>query len=294
MSAPAARAGAGGPATPLAAGPGAQSAPLGRLLRSELRWVLRRPRTLVLLGLLALLPVALGVGVAVATSDGRAGGGLMAQMAGNGLVLPVASLTIALALLLPLGVSMVAADALAGESAHGTLRGLLLAPVSRLRLVGMKSAGVLAVAVVAVLLVAGVGLLTGLVAVGGGDGLLTLSGTTVGVGSALGRLGVALAWTVLQLAAVGAVALAVSSVTEHPLVVMAVTIGGLIVFGVLSSIPALSGLWPWLLPSGWGSLADVLRDPVPPDALLRSSGRAACYLAIGLGFTTARMLRRDA
>jgi len=201
---------------------------------------------------------------------------------------------IALALLLPLGVSMVAADALAGETAHGTLRGLLLAPVSRLRLVGMKSVGVLAVAVVAVLLVAAVGVVTGLVADGGSGGLLTLSGTTVGFGSALARIGLAVAWTVLQLAAVGAVALAVSSLTEHPLVVMAVTVGGVIVFGVLSSIPALSGLAPWLLTSGWGAVVDVLRDPVPPDALLRSSARAACYLVIGLGLATAHTLTRDA
>ena len=32
--------------------------PLGRLLGAEVRWVLRRPRTLVMLGLFALVPVA--------------------------------------------------------------------------------------------------------------------------------------------------------------------------------------------------------------------------------------------
>ena len=58
-------------------------------------------------------------------------------------------MTLALALLLPLAVAMAAADAIAGEAAHGTLRGLLLAPVGRLRLVGMKAFGVLVVAVLA-------------------------------------------------------------------------------------------------------------------------------------------------
>ncbi len=42
-----------------------RSAPLGRLLGSELRWVLRRPRTLVLLGVFALIPVLIAIGVAV-------------------------------------------------------------------------------------------------------------------------------------------------------------------------------------------------------------------------------------
>src|SRR5207342_1546186 len=93
-------------------------APMGRLLRSEVRWVLRRPRTLVMLGLFALMPVTIAIGVVTA---GR-GGGLIGNVAGNGLVLPVVTLILALALLLPLAVGMAAADAIAGEAAAGTLR----------------------------------------------------------------------------------------------------------------------------------------------------------------------------
>ena len=80
---------------------------------------------------------------------------------------------------------MAAADAIAGEAACGTLRGLLLAPVSRLRLVGMKAFGVLVVAAAAVLALAVVGMLAGLLVVGEADGqLVTLSGTTLGLGRA--------------------------------------------------------------------------------------------------------------
>ena len=111
----------------------AQNAPIGRLLGSEVRWVLRRPRTLVMLGLFALMPVTIAIGV---VASNRRSGGLVGNVLGNGLVLPVVALILAQALLLPLAVGMAAADALAGESAAGTLRGLLLAPVSRLRLVG--------------------------------------------------------------------------------------------------------------------------------------------------------------
>jgi ABC-2 type transport system permease protein len=281
------------------------TAPLARLLRSELRWVFRRPRTIVALVLLSGLPVAIGIGVAL--TGGPSGGptddreSLIAQVAGNGLVLPVASLASAIFLLLPLVVSMSAADALAGESAHGTLRGLLLAPVGRIRLVMIKSLGVLAVAIAGVVLIAGVGVLTGLLVVGGvsdvgegGNGVLTLSGTSLPVLPALWRVALAALWTVVQLAAIGAVALAVSSVTDHPLVVLAVTVGGLIVIGVLSVIPALDWLRPVLLPTGWEAIADVLRDPVPWDGLLTTSYRAACYLLIGVSLTLARMVTRDA
>ena len=277
-------------------GPRVSTVALPRLVRSELRWVFRRPRTIIALVLLSGLPVAIGVGVVLAGGpDASEGESLIAQVAGNGLVLPIAALSSALFLLLPLVVSMSAADALAGESAHGTLRGLLLAPIGRVRLVLVKALGVLAVAVTAVALVAAVGVVTGLLIVGdAGGGVLTLSGTSLPVLPALWRVALAAAWTVVQLAAIGAVALAVSSVTEHPLVVLAVTVGGLIVISVLSVIPALDWLQPVLLPTGWIAIADVLRDPVPWDQLLTSSYRAACYLLIGLSLTVARMVTRDA
>jgi ABC-2 type transport system permease protein len=272
----------------------ATSAPLPRVLRSEARWVFRRPRTIIALLLLSGLPVAIGTGIALAGPPRGGGGSLIAEVAGNGLVLPIAALSAALFLLLPLAVSMSAADALAGESQHGTLRGLLLAPIGRIRLVAVKAFGVLAVTTAAVALIACVGVITGLVIVGGGGRVLTLSGTSLPMLPALGRVGIAAVWTILQMAAVGAVALAVSSLTEHPLVVLAVSVGGLIVIGLLTAIPALDWLQPVLLPTGWTAIADVLRDPMPWGNLLSSSYRAACYVVIGLALTLARMISRDA
>jgi ABC-2 type transport system permease protein len=274
-------------------------APLTRLVRSELRWVMRRPRTQIALGLLGLFPVLMGVGIVVADRGATRGGGgpgLITQVAGNGLVLPVAALSLALALLLPLVVSMSAADALAGESQHGTLRALLLAPVSRARLVLVKGIGVLAVALTAAATVAVLGIVTGLVLVGSAasTGMLTLSGTEIGAGPALLRVALAVVWTVGQLAAVGAVALAVSSATDHPLVVLATTLGGLIVFGVLSAIPALDWLQPALLTTGWFAITDVLRDPMPLDGLASSTYRAACYFVVGVALTLLRTATREA
>lgn len=271
-----------------------RSAPMSRLVGAELRWVLRRPRTLVVLGLLALVPVAVAVGVAVAGGPPSGEGpGLVAQVAGNGLVLPVAALSVSLTLLLPLAVASAGADAVAGEAAAGTLRGLVLSPVGRLRLVVMKAAGVTAVASLAVLVIAVTGVLAGLLVVGG-DEMITLSGTTLGVGEAMARVGLAAAWTLGQLLAVGAVALAISTSTEHPLVVLACVLGGLIVFGVLGAIPSLGWLEPLLLTSGWAAGADVLRDPMPLDGLASSTLRAAAYLGLGAAVTVWRMSRRDA
>ena len=102
-------------------------------------------------------------------------------------------------------------------------------------------------------------------------------------------------WTVGQLAAVGAVALAISAVTEHPLVVLAAVLGGLIVFGVLRAIPALDWLQPYLLTTGWTAGADALRDPLPLDGLVESSLRALLLPAVGGGLDgAADAARRDA
>ncbi|MBV9845933.1 MAG: ABC transporter permease subunit [Kutzneria sp.] len=268
-------------------------APLGRLLAAEMRWALRRPRTLIAIALLALVPVLIGVGALVAGNSERGGpDGLFAALAGNGFLLPVLALTLLLTMLLPLLGAMSAADALAGESAHGTLRGLLIAPVGRGRLLAVKAFGVATVVLTGVVAVAVVGLVTGLF-IGGTDGLVTLSGSTVSVGSALARVGLAVSWVAFQVFAVAAVALAVSACTDHPLVVMAATLAGALVFGILTVIPQLDWLQPYLLTTGWTSITDVVRDPIPLDGLVNSTLKATCYLVIGLSLAYARLSTKD-
>lgn len=270
-------------------------APLGRLLRAELRWVFGRPRTLVGIGLLALAPITIGIATLFLTDgvSGDAGQGPpITGLAGNALTLPVISLSMLLLFLLPLVASIAAADAIAGESASGTLRGLLVSPVSRLRLFAVKAFGVMAVITVAVAVITLVAVVTGLIMHGTG-GLVTLSGTTVSVGDALGRVLLAAGWVLLQLWAVAAIALAVSACTEHPLVVLSTVIGGLVVIGILGSLPVLDWLQPFLLSDGWTAGADVLRDPIYTSDLGTSALRALCYLVIGYSLATARMVTKD-
>jgi ABC-2 type transport system permease protein len=290
----------GAPRLPGLPGPPATARPrrarrLARLLRLELRTELRRKRTVVTLAVLAIIPVVLGCGVSARGTAGRGpSSGLIAATAGNGLMLPVTGLGLTLGLLLPLGVSVAAADALAGEVMHGTLRGLLLAPVRRPTLVAVKAAAVLTMAVLQVAVVSLFGLLTGVALVGGGGQLLTLSGSTVSLGAALSRVALAAGWTALQVGAVGAVALAVSALTDHPLVVTGTVLGGAIVFDLLSDVPALDWLHPALLTTGWTALPDVLRDPLPLDQLGSSALVATGYLVAGLTAALLGMLCREA
>ena len=63
----------------------------------------------------------------------------MSAVAGNGIFLGFAGLSVEIALFLPLAVSVLAGDAIAGEANQGTLRYLLIAPVARGRLLVMKA-----------------------------------------------------------------------------------------------------------------------------------------------------------
>jgi ABC-2 type transport system permease protein len=269
-------------------------APIGRLLRSEVRWIFRRPRTLILLGLLALYPILFGIGTQVVDAPIRPNGdqSIVAAVAGNGLMLPVIVLSTTMLFFLPLGTTITASDALAGEASNGTLRGLLMAPVSRVRLLAIKAFGVAVVSMAATVMTALIAFVTGLI-IAGPSSLVTISGTTLPVGEGLWRVVVATAWVVVQMWAIGAVALAVSAATEHPLLVMASVIGGLFVFGLLSSIPVLDWLQPFLITQSWDSIVDVVRDPMQGDGLLIGLLRAVCYILIGYSLALARMVTKD-
>jgi ABC-2 type transport system permease protein len=275
-------------------------APVVRLLRSELRFMIRRPRTLVAFGVLAVAPVIAAVAMSLATtavnngqiSTDRQLASIASIVADNGMILPVFVLMLSMVMLLPMLSSMWSADALAGETQTGALRGLLLAPVSRVRVLAVKAFGVAVVTTLAVVTLTVFGILAGLTILGG-DGLLTMSGTTLPVGESLGRVALMAALVTIQVWAVAAVALAVSAATEHPLVVMASTLGGIIIFTILNNIPALDWLHPWLLTDGWDSLADVIRDPMPTDGITDGLLRAACYIVIGYSLALARMSTKD-
>src|SRR6266496_835792 len=109
---------------PAPAAPGA-TAPrrtVGRLLRSELGMVFRRRRNLVLLAVLALVPVLIGTAIKLSSAPGAGEGPqFIDRIAGNGLFLSLTAMVVVLPLFLPMAVSVVAGDSIAGEANLGTL-----------------------------------------------------------------------------------------------------------------------------------------------------------------------------
>src|SRR5215472_8208090 len=192
-----------------------------RFLFSELRLVFCRPRNLALLGVLAVVPVFFGVVLRLTLQSGGGPGGgngpqFLNQLSGNGvfLALVVLFLTETL-LLLPLAMAVVTGDAIASEASLGTLRGLLTVPAGRTRLLAVKYAAVCVFSLATCLLVTVLSLIMGLVLFHTGPVTL-LSGTTVPLGSGVLRVLAVAVYTAIAMMSLGAIGLAASTLTTHP------------------------------------------------------------------------------
>lgn len=269
------------------------------LFASELAVTFRRWRTVALLGILALIPVLVGIAVRIETSDGDQAGGangggppFITQVTNNGLFLVFTSLAIVLPLFLPMSVGVVAGDAVAGEANAGTLRYLLVAPAGRARLLLAKAVATLVFCLAGTLTVALSALATGAALFPLGD-LTLLSGTSIPMSEGLLRaLGVAavVAASVIGFAAIG---LFISTLTSSGIAAMATTVGLLITVQILGAIPQLDVIHPYLFTQHWLSFADLMRDPVYWDLILKNLGLQALYAAVFGSAAWARFTTRD-
>ena len=109
------------------------------MLRAELLHLFRRRRIHALLVVLALVPVAIVIALKLSGGPDRGEGPtFLNQVTNNGVFATLAALVITLPVFLPLAVSIVAGDAIAGEAGLGTLRYLLIRPSGRSRLLAVK------------------------------------------------------------------------------------------------------------------------------------------------------------
>lgn len=275
---------------------GAASAPWRRLstrfLRSELGLVFGRRRNQVALAILAAVPVIIAVAVWWSAPPPGRGPNLIGAVSGNGVYVALAALGAELGLFLPLAVAAVASDAIAGEANQGTLRYLLTVPVGRARLLAVKYAGVFAYALAATLLVAAVGVAVGVAFFGGGE-MILLSGSQIGFLPALGRVALICGYITACLAAVGALGLFVSTLTEQPVGAAIAVVVFTISNQILGTIPQLEPVHPYLMTHWWYGFGDLLRDPIATSSVGPGLLSAGIYTAVFLAAAWARLGSRD-
>lgn len=246
-----------------------------RFFGSELGMVFRRRRNLALLVILACVPLLISIAVKASGHDAP-GGSIFGGITDNGLFAALAGFLVLTPLFLPLMISVVAGDSIAGEASSGTLRYLLVIPAGRSRLLAIKFAAIVTWCLACALVIALSGLLAGLVFFPSGE-LTLLSGRVVSYGDGVVRLLLVLLYVTASVVTVGAIGLFVSTMTEVPIAAMAATLTLTIVSQVADAVPQLGRIHGWLPSHYWLQWVDLFRDPI-------ITSRVGTGLLVALGY----------
>jgi ABC-2 type transport system permease protein len=268
------------------------------VIRVELVKLFGRRRTWVTVFLLNLLPTlvcALLAWTRIAPRPGQ-GPAFLSAVVANGSLFAIAALAIVLPLFLPIAVSVVAGDAVAGEAQAGTLRYLLVRPVSRTRLLVAKLISVIAFVLVSVVTVVGVGFVVGHGLLGDAplsQAMVSVSGSLLTPGQVGWRTALAVALVTFSMLGVAAMALFLSTLTDSPLSASLGAMAFLVGSSLLLTIDAARPLQPYLPTRYWLSFVDLYRDPILWSQIERGVALQAVYLVVLLTAAWANFTTRD-
>jgi ABC-2 type transport system permease protein len=263
-----------------------------RLYRSEVWLLLRRRRNQILLAVLAAIPIFIGVAVKISAPQNGEGPQFIGRITGNGLFLVFTAITVSIPFFLPLIISVVAGDAIAGEAGLGTLRYILTVPVGRGRLLAVKTLAVATFTLIAVLVVAVIGLVTGALLFGL-HSLVLLSGDTVSLGDGLARTLGVVAYVTIALFALACGGLFISTLTENAIAAMASAVSLAVFSALLDAVPQLSAIHPALLTDHWFGYGELLRTSISESDLARWTLLHLAYAAIFLSLAWSRLTTKD-
>ena len=267
-----------------------------RFYASELRLVMFRRRNLLLLAVAAVFPLIIGIALRLAAPTPQGGNGagvaFFNQLAGNGVFLTFIALSTLLILVLPVVVAVVAGDSVAGEAGYGTLRYLLAVPAGRTRLLAVKYGVIVTFALCATFIVSAVALVAGAALFPVGPVTL-LSGATVSLPDGLLRLLFVTLYVAAAMAALGAIGLAISTLTEHAIGAIATIMILVVTSEVVDNVPQLAAVGPYLPTHWWLSFDALLRVPVDTSTLLRGLLSFAVYALLFGSFAWARFTSAD-
>lgn len=201
-------------------------------LRVELVRQLRRRRTQIAIGFLALLPFILLAAFELGTDgESNTSGGLVDLATTSGANFVIFALFASSGFLFVVVIALFFGDTVASEASWSSLRYLLAVPVPRSRLLRQKALVSALLSVLALVVLPAVALGVGIVFYGTGHAL-SPTGSSMPFGTAVVRIALAVLYLLVHLSWVAAVALLLSVSTDAPLG----AVGGAVLLSILSQI----------------------------------------------------------
>jgi ABC-2 type transport system permease protein len=302
------------------------------VIRVELAKLFRRPRTWISMVLTCALPFMVAVFITIthlAPPPGQ-GSAFLSAVLQNGELYPAAALALVLPVFLPVAVAVVAGDSIAGEAAGGTLRYLLVRPVSRTRLLVAKLISVVAYVLLVVLAVTFTAYATGIFLLGpsraaavgqapGGTGaggavpgavsgiagqaptagqaaggaVTSLSGAPLSLLQLAERIAGAIAFITVSMLGVAAIALFLSTITDSALGSALGALAALVASEILVTLNAATVVQPYLPTRYWLAWIDFFRQPVFWRDIQRGFGIQAVYVVVFLAAAWANFSTKD-
>jgi ABC-2 type transport system permease protein len=268
------------------------------VIRVELRKLLRRPRTWVVIALIDALPTLVAILLSLTDLAPRPGTGpaFLSAVLSNGVLFPAAALAIVLPLFLPVSVAIVAGDSIAGEAQAGTLRYLLARPADRTRLLVAKLVAVLVFVAMTVVIVTVTAYFVGTSLFGTGTlggSVVSVSGQPLTPRDAVVRTLLAMAYVAFSMLGVAAMALFLSTLTDSPLAAAMGALAFLVASSLLLTLDASGAIRPYLPTRYWLAFVDLFRQPILWRDILRGVGLQAIYVTVLLAAAWANFTTKD-
>ena len=259
--------------------------------RWELRKLRSQKRTYLGLGAAVLVPSIFVVAVAIQGGEaqdvpfGR-------YIDTTGLAIPLVMLLFGSIWFFPLITALVAGDIVANEDQNGTLKTILTRSVERHHVYIGKVLAALTYAVTAIVL-AGI-VATGLgVIVSGFEPITSLSGTVVQPGRGLVLVAASHLVYLIPIIAIASIGLLFSTIFRNSAAAVVGTLLFSLLLQLVTIVPGLDGLRPYLLSTQFDAWQGLLRTPVDWAPMVRAAWVCALYAVPALAAGLIVFVRRD-
>ncbi len=262
------------------------------VLRWELRKLISQKRTYLGLALGAIPPLIFVVFWNFHEGPDRHGGIFATEITQSGLATPVLMLLFESAFLLPLIAALVSGDIVATEDSNGTLKTILTRSVDRGQVFAAKTFAAMVYAATAVFGAAAIATIAG-VASWGFHHVVTLSDTVVSAPEGLLLIVAANVFVLIPLLTVASIGVLLSTVTRNSAAAVVGAIGVVIVLYIVTAIPGLESIHPYLLTEQLQAWQGLMRTPTDWAPITHSAWVCALYALPSLFAAYLVFVRRD-